>query len=228
MTISTDKAPPATPTSAQPVDLSRLYRAKRDVVEFVDVPEISYLTVDGTGDPDGPAFADAIHALYAVSYGAHFAVRKATGVTTKVMPLEALWWSEGADTPAVSADPAAWLAAANAARGSWHWQAMIAQPPPIDNATVSAAIEDAKQKELPALDRIRFQQWTEGSSAQLMHVGPYTDEGPSVARLHAAIHAAGYVPRGRHHEIYLGDPRRCAPAKLRTILRQPVAAGATA
>lgn len=97
------------------------------------------------------------------------------------------------------------------------------QPEPIDGELVAIAQAEAERKKSsPALGRLRYERWAEGLSAQLLHVGPYADEAPSISRLHAAITDAGYRPRGHHHEIYLGDPRRSAPEKLRTILRQPV------
>jgi hypothetical protein len=99
---------------------------------------------------------------------------------------------------------------------------MIMQPDPIDEHMVSRALEKARKKGLGGLEDLRYERWEEGRSAQLLHVGPYAEEGPSIVRLHEGIAAAGYRPRGRHHEIYLGDPRRSAPEKLRTLLRHPV------
>ena len=195
------------------IDLGALYRARAGRVDFVDVPELGYVVVDGSGAPDGPEFAAALQALFPVSYGAHFAHRKRTGDAPKVMPLEALWWVDG--------DPAQWL---HADRSDWHWRALIAQPDPIDAADVVTATAQARAKHPgPALDRVRFVRWEEGRAAQVLHVGPYSAEGATIELLHDAIAAAGLVPRGHHHEIYLGDPRRCAPERLRTILRQPVA-----
>jgi hypothetical protein len=108
-------------------------------------------------------------------------------------------------------------------RDRWRWQAMIMQPEPIDAGMVAAALAQARAKKpSPELERLHYQRWAEGRCAQLLHVGPYAREGPSIVRLHQAIAAARYRPRGRHHEIYLGDPRRSAPDKLRTILRHPV------
>jgi hypothetical protein len=112
---------------------------------------------------------------------------------------------------------------ADSDRDRWHWRAMIVQPSPIDAAVIASAVEDARaKKDLPALDQLRYERWEEGRCAQVLHIGPYADENPSIVRLHEGITAAGYRPRGRHHEIYLGDPRRSAPEKLRTILRHPV------
>ena len=194
------------------IDVKSLYKARPRIVGFVDVPEFAFVVVKGSGEPEGPGFAEAIQALFTVSYGAHFLVKKAGGDAPRVMPLEALWWVPGV--------PGA--AAMTAPKRTWEWQAMIMQLPPIDAHIVEEAITQAKVKHLPALERVRFLRWSEGRCAQVMHIGPYAEEAPTIERLHAAIEAAGLRLRGRHHEIYLGDPRRAAPEKLKTILRQPV------
>jgi hypothetical protein len=186
------------------IDPTTLYRARRGIVDYVDVPELGYLMVRGVGAPEGPAFAAAIQALFTVSYGAHFAVKKSCGTAPRVMPLEALWSEPGES------------------RDTWQWLAMIAQLEPIDDDIVCDVIEQARAKNLQALERLSFEHWEEGLSAQTLHVGPYDAETATIGFLHEMIRADGYRPRGRHHEIYLGDPRRSAPEKLRTILRQPV------
>ena len=200
-----------------------LYKARAGRVDFVDVPEFGYLLVPGRGDPNGEEFAEAVRALFTVSYGAHFLVKKKTGDAPRVMPLEGLWWVADTQQPDIM------LAAARGEvdttdvdRNQWRWQAMMMQPAPIDESVIESAISAAGSKAGPALSELRFERWQEGSCAQLLHVGPYAAEGPSVLVLHDAITAAGYRARGHHHEIYLGDPRRSAPEKLRTILRHPI------
>lgn len=208
-------------TIGVPVDT--LYKPRRGKVEFVDVPEMAFLVVPGHGAPEGPAFVAAIQALYAVSFGAHFLVKRAFGDTPQVMPLEALWWLGDDDQQAlVEAVVHGEGTMADTDRDRWRWQAMIMQPEPIGAAVVAEAVAQARTKDLAALDRVNFRTWEEGRCAQLLHVGPYSAEAPSLRRLHAAIGEAGMRPRGRHHEVYLGDPRRSAPERLRTILRQPV------
>jgi hypothetical protein len=200
-----------------------LYTVRKGVVDFVDVPEFGFVVVQGGGDPEGAEFAEAVQALYSVSYGAHFLVRKQYGDAPRVMPLEALWWVDDPGEQDIFTAVALGKAdVSDSLRDKWRWQAMIMQPAPVDGRVVAAAIAGARHKDLPALDRLRFQRWAEGRCAQLLHVGAYNAEGPSIMRLHAGIAAAGYRPRGRHHEIYLGDPRRSAPEHLRTILRHPV------
>jgi hypothetical protein len=184
-------------------EVASLYRARTSKVDFVDVPDIGCITVEGAGPPGSEAWQDALQALFAVSYGAHFIVKKTVGSAPQVMPLEALW--------AVAGSPE-----------SWRWTALIVQPDPIDADVIGRAMSGARGRPLRALSSVCYERCTEGRCAQTMHVGPYSEEDGSIARLHIAIADAGYRPRGRHHEIYLGDPRRCAAEQLRTILRQPV------
>jgi hypothetical protein len=184
------------------------------------VPELLFASVDGAGAPAGDGFQQALHVLYAVSYGVHFALKK-HGVESHVHPLEACW---------TTADPAGSFAAALARGGfaggdmdAWTWTAMIRQPDGTPDELVAEVVEAAGRRgDVPGLDRLQVGLWREGLCAQLLHVGPYADELPSVQRLHEFIVVSGLRPVGRHHEIYLGDPRRAAPEKLRTILRQPV------
>ncbi len=195
------------------ISFGSLLKVRRGAVDFVDVPEFGFAVVTGSGAPEGSQFAEALQALYSVSYGAHFLLKKQRGQAPKVMPLEALWWVDDPDQATM----------ADTDRDAWHWQAMIMQPDPLDADLVAAAVAQARAKKPSAgLERVRYVRWAEGRCAQLLHVGPYADEGPLIERLHRDITAAGYQACGRHHEIYLGDPRRSAPQNLRTILRQPV------
>lgn len=205
------------------LDVAHLYRARRGVVDVVEVPELLFVSVEGSGPPAGPAFAEALGSLYPVAYGVRFALR-AAGIDEKVSPLEALWWTE---------DPAGDFGRALATGGygeadkeRWRWRALIRLPSATSGDLV-AHVEDAVRAHRPELggplSRVRFGPWREGRSAQTLHVGPYAEELATVELLHRALADAGYRPAGRHHEIYLGDPRRSAPERLRTILRQPVA-----
>lgn len=193
------------------------YRARRGEFRVVDVPPLTYLAVDGRGDPNTSlAYAQALAALYPVAYALRFA-GKALGHDEVVMPLEALWWSD---------DMAAFTTARDESR--WSWTAMILAPTWVDEPAVADAVAAvARKKEPPAaLDLVSLRTLHEGPSMQTLHVGPYDDEGPVLARMHdEEIPAAGLRMTGHHHEIYLGDPRRTAPERLRTILRQPVERG---
>jgi hypothetical protein len=191
----------------------QLYGVKADAIVAVDVPPLAYLMVDGQGDPNtSQAFQEAVEALYALSYTLKFVIKKGPrAIDYGVMPLEGLWWAD---------DPRVFHAAD---KSTWKWTAMIAQPEFITRAQVDAAIAEVRKKKNPAaLDRVRFETLTEGVAAQILYVGSFADEGPTILRMHEFIRAAGKELRGKHHEIYLSDPRRTAPEKLRTILRQPM------
>ena len=190
-----------------------LYRA-RTTPELVEVPPLVFLMIDGHGDPNtSTLFQESVQALYAVSYALKFAVRRDGGPAYRVGPLEGLWWAADLSTFALEDKQA------------YDWTLMIRQPPAVTAllaAETAAGVADKKR--LPSARELRLEQLTEGSAAQILHLGPYAAEGPTIERLHAFIAAHGYRPRGKHHEIYLGDPRRAAPERLRTIVRQPVAA----
>jgi hypothetical protein len=197
-------------------DLQPLYRPPVREPVLVEVPALSFLMVDGAGDPNtSPEYAQAVEALFAASYGAKFMVKRGPEATDyKVMPLEGLWWS---------ADMAAFL---EGRRDAWEWTMMIVQPPAVTADLIDRAVDEAgRKKDIPALGNLRFEGFEEGLSAQIMHVGAYSEERPTIEGLHAFITEEGYSRRGRHHEIYLSDPRRTAPERLRTIIRQPVGEG---
>lgn len=197
--------------------LKHLYQPSAKQFSLVDVPSMNFLMVDGSGDPNTSAeFAAATEALYGLSYGLKFGVKQGkygdTSYDYPVMALEGLWWVD--DMAHFSVD----------AKGEWHWTLMIMQPDIITAEMVDLACVDvAKKKALAALSKVRFEPYHEGPSAQIMYFGPFKDEGPTIARLHAFIEEGGHQLRGKHHEIYLSDPRRTAPEKLKTVIRQPMA-----
>lgn len=195
----------------------QFYAAKAGAVAAVDLPSLNFLMVDGEGDPNASqSFQEAVEALYSLSYSLKFALKKSPlAIDYGVMPLEGLWW---ADDPRVFG----WEGR-SVDKSAWKWTAMIAQPEFIGQREVDAAFEEVrKKKNLAALDRLRFETFTEGASAQILHTGPFSTEGPTIQRMHDFIHAAGKKLRGKHHEIYLNDSRRTVPEKLKTILRQPM------
>jgi hypothetical protein len=191
--------------------VGQLMKAAAGRPEIVEVPEFNYLMVDGRGDPNTSGdFQDAIGALYPLAYGAKFALKK-SGVDVRVMPLEALWWTSRSGTFVPEE------------RDKWRWRAMIMQPEPVTSEVIEKVRADAmRKKPNPTLAKVEFKAFREGTCAQVMHVGPYSAEKPTIDKLHAFIAAEGYRLAGKHHEIYLGDPRRAAPDKLRTIVRQPI------
>lgn len=196
------------------------YRAKRGEFRVVDVPPLQYLMIDGAGDPNtSPVYADAVSALFPVAYTLKFASRKELGIDTVVMPLEGLWHAPDMESFTSRRDKSAWL---------WTMMIMVGDhvtASMFDDAVELVAQKAAKKKEpVPALGSVRLETLEEGTSVQTLHVGPFDDEGPVLDDLHHRfIPENGLAMRGRHHEIYLSDMRRTEPAKLRTILRQPVA-----
>lgn len=207
-----------------PVGIRSLYSPRRGRVEFVDVPEFTIIAVDGSGAPESVAFQQAIQALYSVSYTAHFALKSEGVSAPKVMPLEGLWWMAGKGALSFLKEVAAGNASMeDSDRTKWKWSLHMVQLEPLNEKRLLAAIRVAEEKKPnPALAKVRVKKFAEGKAAQILHIGPYSDEARSIVALHQAIAEAGFRPRDKHHEIYLGDPRKAAPEKLRTILRQPI------
>lgn len=193
-------------------ELSALYRPAAQKIVEVDVPEMSFLMVDGQGSPGASeSFAEAIEALFSVAYTLKFMVKNEThGIDYVVMPLEGLWWAN---------DMSAFV---QGDRDNWKWTLLIMQPDIVSEGLVEKAISRVRKKKAPAgLARVRFERFKEGKAAQCLHVGSFADEGPAVEALHEFISASGRQLSGKHHEIYLSDFRRTSPEKLRTVIRQP-------
>lgn len=197
------------------VDLKKIYRdhytAKRTPT-IVDVPTRPFLMIDGYGDPNtSQEYREAVEALYPIAYGFRAAIKAATGDAYTVMPLEGLWWvPKMADF-----DPAD--------KSNWSWTAMICLPDAITDTMAADVIPAVTaNKKLAAGLKARVEHFTEGVSAQILHIGPYADEAPTIDTLHEFIDNAGHKRAGKHHEIYVSDPRKADPAKMRTIIRQPI------
>jgi len=192
--------------------LEEFYNASSKEVKFVDVPAMNFLMVDGKGNPnDSPEYKAAIEGLFNVSYALKFMVKKTKSIDYGVTPLEGLWWVD--DMTKFSAER----------KDDWKWKAMIMQPNFVNAEDVKAAIEQVKKKKnLPAITKIRFESFNEGKAAQIMHIGPYSAEGANIAKIRAFIQSNGYSLGGKHHEIYLNNPGKTAPEKLKTIMRQPM------
>ncbi|MGI9822901.1 GyrI-like domain-containing protein [Agromyces sp. Marseille-Q5079] len=195
-----------------------LYAPSAKEFSIVDVPPMRYLAVDGHGDPNtAPAYVQAVEALFGVAYTVKFASKKGLGRDFAVAPLEGLWTAD---------DPTAFVARDKSA---WSWTMLVNQPDWIDEAAVASAVDavraKAKDAPNPALDLLRLEQLDEGRSVQILHIGSYDDEAPTLARLHDEwMPQHGLTFNGPHHEVYLSDARRTSPEKLRTVLRQPVRA----
>ena len=193
-------------------ELKRFYQASAKEVSQVDVPAFKFLMVDGEGDPNtSKDYAEAVESLFAVSYTAKFMLKKGNEPRDYgVMPLEGLWWAD--DMSVFAAND----------RSKWKWTMMIMQPSFVADAVIEASITEVRRKKaLPGVDRLRLESFTEGRCAQILHVGPFSEEGPTIERLHEFIDArTGRA--GKHHEIYLTDIRRADPKKWKTIIRHPM------
>ena len=191
-----------------------LYAPKPDDFHIVEVPELQFLMVDGHGDPNtSTAYTEAVAALYTLSYAVRAIAKEELGRVHTVGPLEGLWSAD---------DPSAFV---SRQKDAWNWTMMIVQPEWVTGDMVDRGRQKAQKKRgVPRLGVTRLESYREGASAQVLHVGSYDDEGPVLARLHNEfLPKLGLTFNGAHHEIYLSDPRRTQPEKLRTILRQPVA-----
>ena len=182
------------------------YSGPREGWALIEVPHAQYLWVEGKGDPSGPDYEAAMKRLYPVAYGVKFAAKSA-GRDFAVPPQSTLWWAD---------DPQAFV---EGRRAEWRWRAMLRMP---DFVTVGDVAQAATVK---GVTGVGFDPLDEGTCFQALHIGPYTAEAPRLAQLHDEVMPrAGVTFNGHHHEIYLSDPRKTAPEKLRTILRQPVRA----
>ena len=194
-------------------ELKHLYRPSAKKVETVDVPRMNFLMIDGKGDPNtSQEFKDAIGVLYPLSYTLKFMIKKGEiGVDYGVLPLEGLWWAD--DMSSFVDDR----------REHWQWTLMIMQPELVTEQMVQEANAQVLKKKNPvSLPLVRFESFEEGKVAQILHIGPFSEEGPSVEKVHAFIEESGSQRRGKHHEIYLSDIRRAAADNWKTIIRQPM------
>ncbi len=196
-------------------ELKHLYKPSTKEVTIVDVPSMNYLMVDGEGNPNtARAAKEAIEALFPVAYALKFMVKKEKAIDYVVMPLEGLWWTD--DMTEFSMEN----------KDIWKWTYMIMQPEFVtEDMYDKALIQVKKKKNPPALSKMRFESLHEGLSAHIMHVGPFSAEGPTVQKLHNFIKENGYKFDGlieKHHEIYLSDLRKISPEKMKTVIRQPI------
>ncbi len=193
-------------------ELKHLYQPSAKEAAIVDVPAMNFLMVDGTGNPNtAQEYQDALSALYSLAFSLKFMIKKEMSIDYPVMALEGLWWVP--DMRGFSVDD----------KDSWLWTMMIMQPDIVTQALFTKALVQVEQKKpTPGLEKIRLERFHEGLSAQILHFGPYAAEKPTVDKLHAFIQEHGYALSGTHHEIYLGDPRKSALEKLRTVIRQPM------
>jgi hypothetical protein len=198
-------------------NLKLLYAPSARRVEVVDVPSFKFVMVDGAIQPGetlatSQEFQDAIGALYGASFTLKFMskLQKHNPIDYAVMALEGLWWTDLGEFNFDEQEP-------------WKWTLMIMQPDHITETMYREALQKLREKkENPALSRLRFETFHEGLCIQIMHIGPYSEEPQTIERMIAFAQENGYTFRGKHHEIYMGDPRRAKPEKLKTILRHPI------
>lgn len=194
-------------------ELKSLYQPPTKEVVRVDAPTMNFLMIDGEGDPNtAQQFKDAVEALFSLAYTIKFMIKKGPqAIDYGVMPLEGLWWAD--DMTAFTTGD----------KSKWKWTLMIMQPNCVARNMVIAAVAAlTKKKNLAALSKIRFEAFAEGASAQTMHIGPFSEEGPTIQRVHDFIAGCGCKRSGKHHEIYLSDIRRADPKKWKTVIRQPM------
>ncbi len=192
-----------------------LYRPSSKTPEIVQVPDFKYLMIDGRGYPgESQEFQDKIAVIYGLAYTIKFMFKldKAHPFDFVVPPFSGLWWAK---------DHQAFIDKDR--KNEWQWTIMILMPDQVTNGSFTEAKGKLKEKKnQPFLQEAYLQIYTEGKSAQIMHIGPYSDEGPNIKKLHDFFQQQGYTFNGKHHEIYLSDPRRCQPEKMKTIIRQPI------
>jgi len=194
-------------------ELKQFYRPSAKQVVAVEIPTMNYLMIDGAGDPGtAKAYAEAVETLFSVAYTLKFMVKRGEmAIDYGVMPLEGLWWAE--DMSQFTTED----------KSNWLWTMMMMQPNFVTEGMVTDAVAAVrKKKNRPALEQLRFVPYREGLCAQILHIGPFREEGPTVAKVHGFIEANGYSLHGKHHEIYLSDIRRAAPEKWKTVIRQPM------
>jgi hypothetical protein len=193
-------------------ELKKFYQPSTQKVEIVDVPRMTFLMVDGKGDPNtSQGFQEAVEVLFGLSYTIKFMVKKGKeGIDYAVMPLEGLWWVN--DMTHFSVDR----------RDDWKWTVMMMQPEFVTHDLIDRAIEQAQKKKRIDFSKVRFEAFAEGKSAQILHIGPFSEEGPTIEKIHHFIKENGFTLTGKHHEIYLSDIRKSAPEKWKTIIRQPM------
>jgi hypothetical protein len=194
-----------------------LYKPRHNKVSVVDVPALKFVCLDGAIEPGkspgtSPSFKAATETMYAISYTLKFMSkqREENPIDYAVMALEALWWIEDGEFDITN--PSNWL-----------WTTMIMQPDHITDEMFQAGVEQVRKKKPHlVLNQLRFETFHEGLSMQIMHIGPYANEPATLKKMDTFARDSGYIACGKHHEIYLGDPRRTKPENLKTVLRHPV------
>ncbi len=194
-------------------ELKQFYRQSAKKIEIVDLPKMNFLMINGKGNPNKSIeFSNAVEALYAVSYSIKFSIKRSDmNIDYGVMPLEGLWWVDNMKDFDINK------------KEDWKWTLMIMQPEIVTNEHIKNAMEQVKKKKNPiSLSKIEFKSFKEGKSVQTLHIGPFSEEGPTIEKIHTFISDNNRQIRDKHHEIYLSDTRRAKPENWKTIIRQPI------
>lgn len=189
-----------------------LYKPKPEF-QIIDVPRLKFLSIDGMGDPNSSLeYQNSVLALYSVSYALKFHSKNHYQKDYTVGPLEGLWWADDMDDY-LRRD-----------KSKWKWRMMVWQPDWISQDDFNSILPQVKKKKPnEKLSDLKLEDFEEGKCVQILHIGSYNDESPTIAKMHKEfIPKNGLIENGHHHEIYISDPRKTAPEKLKTILRQPV------
>jgi len=187
-----------------------LFKPSAKKVSIVEVPKFNYLMIDGNGSPAAEEYQHAMETIYPMAYTLKFMAKTSLQRDFVVNPLEGLWWAED------------YTVFSNGNKDEWIWRSMIMQPDFITESMFDLAREKVTEKNLASLDKVRLDSMDEGLCAQIMHIGPYADEAPTIQKLHQFVEDNGYELRDKHHEIYLSDPRRAKPENMKTVIRQPI------
>lgn len=192
-----------------------LYAPSAKAPAILEVPALQFIMVDGHGDPNvAPEYVAAVQTLYGLAYTLKFHIKKTLGIDYGVMALEGLWWTPDMTT------------FSTARKSDWNWTMMIMQPDLVTPALFEEAKKQAVAKgKAPLAEKARLETFHEGTCVQILYFGPYADEGPTIASLHQFATNQGYTLTGKHHEIYMNDPRKVVPEKIKTIIRQPIKKG---
>ncbi len=195
-------------------EFPNLYNPPRDP-HILEIPDMRFFMVDGTGYPvDNPLYQEAMQLLYGASFTLKMSVMKPTGKDYVVPPLEGLWWAD---------DMTVFTDLYMERKDEWKWTSMIRIPDFVKEEQIKEALVLFKEKKNPSnFNKLRYETYAEGTVVQVLHLGPFSEEGPVIANMHKYAEEMGYLLHNKHHEIYLSDPRRTKPEKLRTVIRQPI------
>ena len=195
------------------LDLTKEYKTyytAKTTPEIKEIEEGKFLTIEGKGTPGGEEFQIKVSALYSLAYGIKMLLKK-EGKDFTVAKLEGLWWVDS-DKPYTEVP-----------REEWRWKLLIRQPEFVTSEVVERARQEViKKKKLELVNEVKFEKMKEGKCVQILHIGPYSTEPESIAKMEKLMKEKNLVKNGLHHEIYLSDPRKVLPEKMKTILRQPV------